>query len=373
MCVNAINNKFSFVMNKSINISHKQFVEKLDNTERIQLSQNVSHSMRFALYRANLYNLGFGKSVSEDLQVYTQYVKTIELTHLLISSIHSLNSFCIQFKDSTTETRYKDVKNNCHFVIYNTFHFGAFISLVDYLAFHNDEVYVLASEWMIEKPLEHNDYKVRSFKKNNKSKVIVKFINSGDISCLLQMKEIKELSKINSKKIAAVTLIDGLVLENSSEKSNNYFSFFRGKVVIQQHITTFAERLKIPLIHCYMTSNNQKLELNIRDVFDFPKSTQTSTEVLSKICSDFEQILKGNNIGLWTLIADLHVSIQNTERLSQTKYVEETNYEENRFTEVYLGHDLFLYDSKYGIAYQACKYKKLKNKKEKVISAHIIL
>lgn len=86
MCVNAINNKFSFVMNKSINISHKQFVEKLDNTERIQLSQNVSHSMRFALYRANLYNLGFGKSVSEDLQVYTQYVKTIELTHLLISS-----------------------------------------------------------------------------------------------------------------------------------------------------------------------------------------------------------------------------------------------------------------------------------------------
>ena len=112
MCVNAINNKFSFVMNKSIN-------EKLDNTERIQLSQNVSHSMRFALYRANLYNLGFGKSVSEDLQVYTQYVKTIELTHLLISSIHSLNSFCIQFKDSTTETRYKDVTNNCHFVIYN--------------------------------------------------------------------------------------------------------------------------------------------------------------------------------------------------------------------------------------------------------------
>lgn len=113
--------------------------------------------------------------------------------------------------------------------------------------------------------------------------------------------------------------------------------------------------------------------IETRDVFDFPKSTQTSTEVLSKICSDFEQILKGNNIGLWTLIADLHVSIQNTERLSQTKYVEETNYEENRFTEVHLGHDLFLYDSKYGIAYQACKYKKLKNKKEKVISAHIIL
>ena len=356
----------------SIMVSQKRFADKFEEIDRIQLSQSVCNTMRFALYRSNLYYLGVGKSVQEDLETYTQYVKTIEMTHLLISSVRSLDSFSICFKNIQVEELYQQViKDNC-FVVYNTFHFGAFISLVDYLAFHNEEVYVLVSSWMKSKPLEHNKDKVGVFNSKHNSKVNVKLISSEDISCLLQLKEIKEMCQVSHNRVAVVTLIDGNMLEPTKDRSKYSYYFLNNKVRLRQHVTTMAERLNAPLVHCYVTSQNQRLKLNIQDVFDFSNSGLTSTEVQKQICLDFEREITENSIGLWTMIADLHVTIERKERFSQPTYLVESDYDDKRFTEVYVGHDLFIFDSKYGILYEANNAKMLTTKKEKVLYSNVV-
>ncbi len=367
------NNTLRFFAPSSIIVSKEQFLKELDRIERISLSENVSHTMRFALFRANLYNIGFGGSIFDDFSAYTQYVKTIELTHLLISSIHSTDLFSITFKNKQVNEKYQQVVQKNNFIIYNTFHFGAFISLVDYLAFKNEDVYVLVSSWMQEKPLENNDNKVGAFRSKFKSKVNVKLINSNDISCLLQLKELKDSCQKSSKKIAIVTLIDGNFLELRKGESRNTGAFLGDKVNFQQHITNMAEKLETPLVHCYMTIKEKKLILSIHEVLDFGQQLVSSNEAQYIIFNDFEQLLHKESVGMWTLVADLHITINKNKFPKDIQLIEENNYNETRFTEVYLGHDLFIFDSKYYILYEVNKSKKLDNIKERVIVSKIII
>lgn len=357
----------------SIIVSKEHFLTELNKIERISLSEKVTNTMRFALFRANLYNLGFGKCTLEDFAEYTQYVKTIELTHLLISSIHSKDLFTISYKNSKVQEHYQQVVINNNFIIYNTFHYGAFISLVDYLAFMNEDVYVLVSSWMQEKPLESNDNKVGAFRSKFKSKVNVKLINSNDISCLLQLKELKDSCRINSKRVAIVTLIDGNILESKIGVPRQTCGFLGNKINLHQHITNMAEKLKAPLVHCYMTIKDMKMNLNIHEVLDFGCKNESSTEAQDKIIQDFEQLLHSESIGMWTLVADLHVAINKNQLPKEIQFVDENNYDENRFTEVFLGHDLFIFDSKYYILYEVNKSKNKNNIKERVIVSNIIL
>lgn len=328
----------------------------------------TTDSLNFAIFRANLYQLGLGNDIDDDSKLYKKFLVSCKVQSIQSNTFFLKNSFKLIFKDTNIETQFKRLEQSKQLYILNGFHYGAFRTMLNYLVSNDYIVYLLLSNKKEGETACKMEILQQSYAMSGIDPQIY-LINVEKRFMLLKLTEIA--MRNNVQKTAILTYMEG----NKGDESFNRhtirnYTLLNHEIVIRNNISQLASLLRIPLVDAAMIDRDDFMELRINDIYDFKNDSLLVDGVTQKIFKSFEEYLTPDKIHLWMYLMQLHHFLKKTEDDTYHEIIDDTNYEESRFTEIVLDKTNYMFDSKYYLSYPIGLDHTL-SKKDKVLKLKI--
>lgn len=324
----------------------------LNVISKLELSDKNKHSLQFAIFRANLFNLKLGRSIDEDFELYVNLYKSTKKEEIHENTLFISDAIeVISNKNSLVEEFKKSFEEN-HFFIINSFHYASYKMILKYIVAQNCDIYLLGTQKSISKNEEKTHFFIKLYNEVYGTSSVARFINAEQPDSLLKLSDVA-MNPDNYRTRVLLVFADGNISSKPKTSENDKYyekmQFHGTEISVRKGIFSFAKIFKLRVFDVIMTMDNLTPVLTINNLYDCQFKEKFESLVPS-LFKSYEKLISRENIQNWECILNLHHWI--VKKVPKDKKISVDNYDDSRFTIVNHEGRNYVFDSKYYLSYR---------------------
>jgi hypothetical protein len=329
------------------------YKNELNLISNLDLPEKNKHSLQFAIFRANLYNLKLGCSIDEDFELYANLYRGIQKEEIYENTIFISDTIEVKSTENSLKKEFNRAFEEKHFFVINSFHYASYKMILKYIVAQNCDIYILGTHKSISKNEEKTQFFIQLYNKEYGTSSTVSFIDAEKPDSLLKLSDVVLDSNKSKAKVLLVNA-DGNMYSQSKTSDNDKYQekilFHGSEISVRKGVFAFAKIFKLRVFDVVMTMNDLKPVITINNLYDC-RLKEEFENIVPSIFKTYEKLISRENIPNWECILNLHHWI--TKKRPQSEVVSENNYDENRFMIVnHATGESYLFDFKYYLSYK---------------------
>jgi hypothetical protein len=312
-------------------------------------------SLTFAVFRATIYNWGFGKDLMTDYSIYEKFMIHRELNTLQSNTIKFPELIEISSNDDYLRDKFtNDINDPKKPFIINSFHYSSYKSMLNYLLYNNLNVFLIATKRIIDEHQKNSEFYSLAINHIHDKKSKVTFIDAEDPKSLLTLAESCKPTKNNNRNVVLIFPDGNMGARKEIDiKRFEHIDFLGRKLLVRKGVLMFAELFNIPIYNTIINNTpDNRTFIEVENYIENPKEQSKSGEnILKLFYRVLEERLKKDSFYKWECWMYIHSWMERLVPSKEGELVTEKNYDNNRFSLITIKDDKYIFDSKYYLSY----------------------